>query len=60
MADRQRRKPEATAVHQQSTSTIYTIQRRDRYWEIRDPTGELVCLTVYKCGAEEVIRCLRG
>jgi len=34
----------------------YTIQRRDRFYEVRDPAGELVCMTVYKCGAEEVIR----
>jgi len=34
----------------------YTIQRKDRFYEVRDPTGELVCMTVYKCGAEEVIR----
>jgi hypothetical protein len=56
MASRQRRKAEATAVHEKSTSTIFTIQRRHRYWEVRDPAGELVCLTVYKCGAAEVIR----
>ena len=35
---------------------VYTIVRHHRYWEVRDPTGQLVCLTVYKCGAEEVVR----
>jgi hypothetical protein len=34
----------------------YTITRRDRHWEVRDPVGELVCLTVYKRGAQEVVR----
>jgi hypothetical protein len=34
----------------------YTIRRRYRHWEVRDPSGNLVCLTVYKCGAEEVVR----
>jgi hypothetical protein len=34
----------------------YTIKRRDRHWEVRDSAGELVCLTVYKCGAQEVVR----
>lgn len=34
----------------------YTIARRHRNWEVRDPVGDLVCLTVYKCGAQEVVR----
>ena len=34
----------------------YTIRRRHRHWEVRDPSGGLACLTVYKCGAEEVVR----
>lgn len=34
----------------------YSIERRHRFWEVRDTAGELVCMTVYKCGAEEVIR----
>ncbi len=37
----------------------YTIQRYKRFWEVRAPSGELVCLTVYKRGAEEVIRRLQ-
>lgn len=36
--------------------TSYTIQRRNRFWEVRAPSGERVCLTVYKRGAKEVIR----
>jgi hypothetical protein len=36
----------------------YTIvkQTKSRWWEVRDAVGELVCLTVYKRGAEEVVR----
>jgi hypothetical protein len=42
------------------TSGAYTIHRRGRYWAVLDPDGALVCMTVYKCGAEEVIRRLAG
>jgi len=31
-------------------------QRKSRYWEVRDPQDELVCITVYKKGAAEVVR----
>jgi hypothetical protein len=34
----------------------YTIGRRGRNWQVTDSAGELVCLTVYKRGAEEVVR----
>lgn len=34
----------------------YTICKRGRNWQVIDPAGELVCLTVYKRGAEEVVR----
>jgi hypothetical protein len=36
----------------------YTIhkQTKSRRWEVRDATGELVCLTVYRRGAREVVR----
>ncbi len=36
----------------------YTIieQTKSRGWEVRDPNDELVCLTVYRKGAREVIR----
>jgi hypothetical protein len=33
---------------------------KSRFWAVVDPTGELVCVTVYKRGAEEVVRRLRG
>lgn len=41
----------STAVH-----LSYAIHRRGRYWQVLDASGELVCLTVYKRGAQEVIR----
>ena len=36
----------------------YTVVKRakDRAWEVRDAQGELVCVTVYKRGAFEVVR----
>jgi len=36
----------------------YTItkQTKSRWWEVRDPDNELVCLTVYQKGAREVVR----
>lgn len=42
------------------TKPTYEIRRRGRFWEVLDSAGELVCMTVYKRGAKEVIRCLRG
>jgi hypothetical protein len=40
----------------------YIIRKRDRswFWEVIDPAGELVCVTVYKRGAAEVVRRLAG
>jgi hypothetical protein len=36
----------------------FTYQKREdtRWWEVRDAAGELVCLTVYRRGAREVVR----
>lgn len=34
----------------------YLITRYGRHWQVLDPAGELVCITVYKCGAKEVVR----
>ena len=31
-------------------------QKHSRWWEVRDPDDELVCLTVYRKGAREVVR----
>lgn len=44
----------AHAVEYQDSSFI--IRRRKRFWEIIDRRGELVCITVYKRGAIEVVR----
>jgi hypothetical protein len=38
----------------------YTIRKKDRNWAVMDPQGQLVCLTVYKRGAMEVVRRLAG
>jgi hypothetical protein len=35
----------------------YSVVKREKdRWEVRDPKGELVCVTVYKRGAVEVVR----
>jgi len=31
-------------------------QKKSRWWEVRDPRNELVCLAVYRKGAREVVR----
>lgn len=42
------------------TQSSYKIEPHHRNWAIFDPNGQLVCLTVYKCGAHEVVRRLLG
>lgn len=37
----------------------FEVRRYGRHWEVRDPAGEVVCLTVYRRGAAEVIRRLK-
>jgi hypothetical protein len=38
-------------------SAMYTIQKYGlRYYAVYDPAGELVCVTLYKKGAVEVVR----
>ena len=38
-----------------------TIERyKDRYWALFDSDGTLICVTVYRKGAEEVKRRLRA
>ncbi|HYW10600.1 MAG TPA: hypothetical protein VE871_01555 [Longimicrobium sp.] len=34
----------------------WVIEKRHRDWMVIDPQGELVCITVYKRGAMEVVR----
>lgn len=33
-----------------------TVERYGRYYAVRDERGELVCVTLYKRGALEVVR----
>ncbi len=37
---------------------LFTVQKKpeSRWWEVRDAAGELVCITVYRRGAREVVR----
>jgi len=55
MADGQNGEPRTAAAGE---NPGYTIQKREwtRWWEVLDPEGELVCLTVYRRGAREVVR----
>jgi hypothetical protein len=45
-----------TQMNPEPTTFQILKQRKSRYWEVRDPEGELVCLTVYRKGAAEVVR----
>ena len=47
---------------QNSNQPGYTVEKygASRFWAVVDAAGELVCVTVYKRGAEEVVRRLRG
>lgn len=40
----------------------YRVEKREgtRWWKVLDPAGELVCLTVFRCGAREVARRLNA
>ena len=53
MTDEQR--ADAPAPNEQPAYAIIK-QGKSRWWEVRDPAGELVCLTVYRRGAREVVR----
>jgi hypothetical protein len=35
---------------------VWVIRKRDRNWMVIDLIGQLVCITLYKRGAEEVVR----
>ncbi len=40
-------------------SGVYWLDRyKARYWAVFSPEGRLVCVTLYKKGAEEVVRLL--
>jgi hypothetical protein len=34
----------------------YRIEKYGRFWAVLDGAGDLVCITVYKRGAAEVVR----
>jgi hypothetical protein len=34
----------------------FTIHKYKRFWQVTDADGQLVCLTVYRRGAKEVVR----
>ena len=38
------------------TAASYTIRRHGRNWTVKDPADQLVCITVYRKGALEVVR----
>jgi hypothetical protein len=42
------------------TTTVYVIRKRGRAFAVADPSGTLVCMTVYLKGAFEVVRRLGG
>lgn len=37
----------------------FEVRRYGRHWEVRDPAGDIICLTVYRRGAAEVVRRLK-
>jgi hypothetical protein len=49
-----------TSRHRPTASAVsidgFVIDRHGRFWQVTDPEGQLVCLTVYKQGAKEVVR----
>ena len=52
--------PKQATAAAQACSDRHMIVKRGRYWNVIDPLGVLVCVTVYKCGAREVIRRLES
>jgi hypothetical protein len=53
LGGRARRNPRVAAAE---PSYTITNQKHGRWWEVREPDGKLVCLTVYRKGAHEVVR----
>ena len=50
-------------LHQRRGMTAkgqFAVCRHGRFWAVNDSRGDLVCLTVYRRGAEEVIRRLES
>jgi len=38
----------------------FSVEKRGRHWKVSDGNGDLVCLAVYKKGAQEVVRRLKA
>lgn len=51
-----------TQANREPEQAGYTIQKygKSRFWAVIDAAEELVCITVYKRGALEVVRRLAG
>jgi hypothetical protein len=56
------RRPTMTPQQNSEQQPSYKVRKygSSRYWAVVDAAGALVCVTVYKRGAEEVVRLLRG
>jgi len=57
---RQQEPMQPNGAASQAFNGRHAIVKRGRFWEVIDPLGTLVCVTVYKCGAREVIRRLES
>lgn len=51
-------KTQASESGRDAERPAFTYCKREdtRWWEVRDSAGELVCLSVYRRGAREVVR----
>jgi hypothetical protein len=58
--DNDERTPSIPLAQVPPTTNVYVIRKHGRAFAITDPSGTLVCLTVYLRGAFEVIRRLGG
>ena len=50
------RKPKSPFPPPPPPPGVWTIKKRDRNWMVIAPDGALVCITLYKKGAQEVVR----
>jgi hypothetical protein len=50
------RVPRRTLASAPSQARGFTIHKYKRFWQVTDADGQLVCLTVYRRGAKEVVR----
>jgi hypothetical protein len=60
--DPSRREPAPREVQRRVETDAHVIEpyRGSRHWAVYDRAGEIVCLTVYKHGAVEVVRRLEA